>query len=144
MPANGRNKFFPPSLLPSSSFLPRLPLLISMFRMWFTCIKGCLWRGPRCIVGPRLVITVKAVRVSLRFHTLKPFSGCIQNANKRHRYTLERLYGADGCLKKVSVQRGCSDLPFDPLSSKLWDLVYDAHIWCRWGQTQTKVKGHYE
>lgn len=48
--------------LPPSPFLPHSPpplLLISMFRMWFTCIKGSLGRGPLCIAGPWLVITVK-------------------------------------------------------------------------------------
>lgn len=77
----GTNFALTPLSLPS--FLPSPPplLLISMFRMWFTCIKGSLWRGPLCIAGPWLFITVKPLRVSLCFNALKSWGRCIQNAN---------------------------------------------------------------
>lgn len=94
MPANVRNKFLPPPpFLSSPSFPHSAPplLLISMFRMWFTCIKGSLWSGPLCIAGPLLVITVKPLGVSLCLCALKPTGGCIPNANNADIITFCRV-----------------------------------------------------
>lgn len=64
-----------------------------MFRMWFTCIKGSLWRSPLCIAGPWLVITVKPLCVSLRFTALKPSGRCSQNANNADIVTSSSVIG---------------------------------------------------
>lgn len=127
MPANVRNKFLPPSLTPYPTPSPPL-LLISMFRIWITCIKGSLWRSPLCIAGPWLFITVKPLRVSLCFNALKSWGRCIQNANNADIVTSSCvlvqcwwLFMKDICME------GLLTIPYLILLYLRWKIYYPLH-----------------